>query len=292
MISIRFQIAKLIFEIQVSNKVKVTEEFVPFVCSEMQNSCDCMTRFEQIDDLNLRDGIVVAQHTSFEVCSFLDGTWERRYTDSSDRDRHFVATSIMLSNNLNLVKILPVFSKKIVDTGHLFFYVAMEEQLLRHGRWIVHASCVKTPLGTILFVGPSGAGKTTQAELWEKYRGSKVLNGDRTIVYEKDGVWYAAGSPYAGSSKRYVNESAPISLVVLLEQGTENRVQALTPGQAFRSLYPHLTVNDWNPWYVETITDQLDQFVRERPVVHFSCTPDEAAVEALWSKLAKEDHCG
>lgn len=288
MYCVRFQIAQLVLEVQLPFPVAIDQRFRPFVTLEAIP--DSVARFEKVKTIQSIEGRVISQSGPFEVVAVQENTWVRRYFDTHNKN-HYICLGRTLADGCVLIEFLPESKECLKSIECAFFYIAFEEQLIHHDRWIIHASCVNTPLGAILFVGPSGVGKTTQAELWEKYRGSKVLNGDRTIVYQKDGVWYAAGSPYAGSSKRYVNESAPICVVALLEQGTDNRVQALTPGQAFRSLYPHLTVNDWNPWYVETITNQLDQFVRERPVVHFSCTPDERAVDALWSELTKEvDH--
>lgn len=287
MYSISFQIAELGFQIFFPYKIEVSREFQPFLCAEIKQCPHCIAQFEERRYLIYQEGQVVSRNICFEVLALSEGGWIRRYMDTGVKER-FLSISRVLPNGSILVEFVPEVAKRIANIGQVFGHIAMEEQLLHHGRWIIHASCVKTPLGAILFVGPSGIGKTTQAELWEKYRGAKVLNGDRTILYQKSGEWYAAGSPYAGSSKRYVNESAPVCGVVLLEQGTENQVRLLSPGKAFQGLYPHLTVNDWNPWYVETIVDQLELFTRERPVFRFSCTPDETAVETLWRKLTEE----
>lgn len=281
----QFQIAGLIFRLILPHVIETTAAFLPFVCDS--DIADCITYFERQTQLEPPEGSIVKQNVGFDVVSIGNDAWVRCYQECSD-ERKFLLTESMKKDGSILIEFSPESQPYLSTTNHAFYYMAMEEQLLRYKRWVIHASCIKTTLGAILFVGPSGMGKTTQAELWEKYRGSKVLNGDRTIVYQKKGVWYAAGSPYAGSSKRYVNESAPICLVVLLEQGEYNVVQPLAPGQAFRGLYPHLTVNDWNPWYVETITDQLELFVQEVPVAHFSCTPDEAAVNALWTEVIRE----
>ena len=282
---IKFQIAELKIQIFPWDDIEISKGFLPFI--ETQGEPDCIVQFHEKQQIEWPEGRAVKRDVGFHVLALPDGGWVRCYMDSGEEGR-FLSVSRTLVDGSVLVEYLPEAKKYLSNTEHVFFHIAMEEQLLRHGRWIIHASCVKTPFGAILFVGPSGIGKTTQAELWEKYRGAKVLNGDRTILYQKGGAWYAAGSPYAGSSKRYVNESAPVCGVVLLEQGTENRIRLLSPGEAFRGLYPHLTVNDWNPWYVETIVDQLELFTRERPVFHFSCTPDETAVETLWQELTEE----
>lgn len=285
---VRFKIAQLVLEIQIPFQVAIDRRFQHFVTLETEP--DSVTRFEEIKTIQSLKGRVVAQSGPFEVVAMQRNTWVRQYFDDYNKKR-CVCIGRTSADGSVLVEFLPESKEFLKSIENVFFYIALEEQLIHHKRWIIHSSCVTTPLGAILFVGPSGMGKSTQAELWEKYRGSKVLNGDRTIVYRENDVWYAAGSPYAGSSKRYVNESAPICLLVLLEQGNENRVQSLTPGQAFKGLYPHLTVNDWNPWYVETITNQLELLVQELPVSCFSCTPDEAAVDVLWEKLMKEvDH--
>lgn len=282
---IKFRIAELKFQIILQEKIEIGKGFLPF--TETQGEPDCTVRFQEKQKIAWPEGHAVKEDVGFHVLALPDGDWVRCYMDGGEKEG-FLSVSRTLVDGSVLVEYLPEAKKHLGNTENVFFHIAMEEQLLRHGRWILHASCVKTPLGAVLFVGPSGIGKTTQADLWERYKDSKVLNGDRTIIYRKNSVWYAAGSPYAGSSKRYVNESAPICGVVLLEQGTENHICLISPGKAFCGLYPHLTVNDWNPWYVETIVDQLELFTREQPVFHFACTPDETAVDMLWRKLTEE----
>lgn len=287
--ALKFQFAGLVFQVFLPHSIEWKESFLPFGAD--REEADCVANFVEKESIACPDGVVVAGNDALEVLAVPDGTWVRRYLATRDKERCISLGRTMPDGSV-LVEFLPEAREYLTNTENVFFHIAMEEQLLRHGRWIVHASCVKTPFGALLFAGASGVGKTTQAELWERYRGSKVLNGDRTILYQDNGVWYASGSPYAGSSKRYVNESAPVCGVVLLEQGRENRLCNLSPGQAFRSLYPHLTVNDWNPWYVETIVDQLEQLTRVRPTFHFSCTADETAVDVLWGKLTMEVNHG
>ena len=162
----------------------------------------------------------------------------------------------------------------------------LEELLLSRGRMILHASCVETPLGGVLFSGPSGIGKSTQADLWHRFRGSEILNGDRVILHRQGGQWMASGSPYAGSSRYFINRSIPVTAVVMLEQGQENQPISLTPPEAFRLLYPQLLVNSWNLAFVKRICDLCQELIQTIPVIRFSCTPDLNAVQALdaWLK--------
>ena len=49
----------------------------------------------------------------------------------------------------------------------------------------------------ILFSAPSGTGKSTQADLWQKYvRGVEIINGDRAIIGIEDNGVKAYGLPF------------------------------------------------------------------------------------------------
>ena len=52
--------------------------------------------------------------------------------------------------------------------------------MLAKDAMVLHCSVLKVKSGVILFSGPSGIGKSTQAGLWTKYRKARVINGDRT----------------------------------------------------------------------------------------------------------------
>ena len=167
-----------------------------------------------------------------------------------------------------------------------FSVIPLEELLLDHGRMILHASCVETEFGGVLFSGPSGVGKSTQAELWKSLRSAPILNGDRVILHRDQGRWLASGSPYAGSSRYYVNRSVPVAAVVMLDQAPEERLRALAPMEAFRLLYSQLLVNTWNPDFVERVCDLGQELIQQIHILHFACTPEDRAVLALeaWLK--------
>ena len=171
-----------------------------------------------------------------------------------------------------------------------FYCLGFEEYLLRRNRLCLHASCVDTPLGGILFSGVSGVGKSTQADLWCRHRGAKQINGDRPILSKEEHHWLAWGSPYAGSSKVYVNESCPITAIVLLKQSPSCRLRRLSTAEAFCGVWAGLTVHTWDASYVAAASDLTIDLVTTVPVYEFSCTPDKAAVEFLEQELRKE-HC-
>ena len=50
----------------------------------------------------------------------------------------------------------------------------------------VHASLIDVGRKGLMYLGPSGIGKTTQAELWGKYRNATIINGDMVFI-KKEG---------------------------------------------------------------------------------------------------------
>ena len=165
--------------------------------------------------------------------------------------------------------------EKIIDVSD------MELQLTAINAISLHSSFINYRGKAILFSGPSGTGKSTQAMLWEKWRGARQINGDRTVIRNVDGIWLACGSPFSGSSGVCKNESVPIRTVVVLRQAADNSVRQLNSGEAFRFLYSETAIPTWNKWAHTSIMNIIDQIVNELSVVMLSCRPDKSAVDCL-----------
>ena len=194
-----------------------------------------------------------------------------------DRD----SFSIFLPKSLKEEKVL---FKQI----NLMNYLAFEDVLINHQGFILHSSFISWQNNGILFTAPSGTGKSTQADLWKKYEDADIYNGDRTIIRKIDGKYYGFGSPYAGSSGIYRNESAPIKAIVVIEQGPDNVIRRLHGREAFLPLFRETLMNTWNKEYMEKMTDLLMDVACQIPVYHLSCRPDQDAVNTVKNEILKE----
>ena len=174
-------------------------------------------------------------------------------------------------NRIGGLHIDPVFSSLL----------ALERRLVKRDNIILHCAYVEYHGEAILFSAPSETGKTTQANLWEKYRGSRTVNGDRSLLGKKDGRWTAQGWPVCGTSEVCHDEAFPIRAVVMLSQAKENRAVRMTPGHAFPLVYSQITVNRWNREdHIHTM-DLIQDLLESVPVYHLGCTISEEAVECL-----------
>lgn len=174
---------------------------------------------------------------------------------------------------------------QLFDGLQIWNFLAPEEGLLANHAFILHSSFVVWRGQGILFTAPSGTGKSTQADLWKQYEGADIYNGDRTVVRRINGSYYGFGSPYAGSSGIYRNESAPICAIVVLTQASENQIQRLSGKQAFLPLFRETLANTWNPAYMESMTDLLLDAAATIPIFRLDCRPDRDAVELVKKTL-------
>jgi hypothetical protein len=102
----------------------------------------------------------------------------------------------------------------------------------------LHGAGVVTPEGRgWLFVGQSGAGKTTMSRLWRDEAGVRVLSDERIIVRREGGTLWMYGTPWHGEG--YVAEPgrAPVERVFLLRHGSENALAAVPRAQAAARLF-------------------------------------------------------
>lgn len=158
---------------------------------------------------------------------------------------------------------------------------AFEHLILRAGGLLLHASHIQYRGQSIVFTAPSGTGKSTQAALWEKYRGATIINGDKTLLTEKNGIFEAAGIPYAGTSGICEPGSAPVRALVILEQAKENTLTRLRGSRAAAGLLTGVIHCPWQPGDTEIMMNLLTRVVETVPIYLLSCLPDESAVEAL-----------
>ena len=159
--------------------------------------------------------------------------------------------------------------------------------LAERGMLVLHSSYVLRAEGdAILFSGVSGAGKSTQAELWREYAAARVINGDRTLVDVDRGM--AHGIFYSGTSGICENHSAPIRAIVLPEQAGENSVTAAGHREAFMRLINQCAYYPWDADSASEMTELVARVVGRVPAYRLRCRKDEGAVRALENELRRE----
>lgn len=157
--------------------------------------------------------------------------------------------------------------------------------LLSRGRGVeVHACGVEDSDGRgYLFVGHSGAGKSTTARLWQQAApGIRVLSDDRIILRSAEGRIWMYGTPWHGEAALACSTRTPLSHIFFLGRGNNQVVSvrrpeavALLMACSFLPFY-HAAALDYALAFLEHVTrvipfgelrfavdDRVPEFVRE-----------------------------
>lgn len=157
----------------------------------------------------------------------------------------------------------------------------LEKVMIRNNALILHSAYMCRDNKAVLFSAPSETGKSTQADLWEKYRQTRTINGDRSLLIRDEDGWYAYGWPVCGSSEICNNESYPIHAIVMLHQAKENKIERLKGFAMVQKVMSQITINMWNSEFQMKAMDLIEQLVGEIPVFELGCDISEEAVECL-----------
>lgn len=152
--------------------------------------------------------------------------------------------------------------------------------LLGRGRGIELHSCglVDHDGNGRLFVGVSGAGKTTTARLWGD-SAAEVLSDDRVIVREdQEGIWMY-GTPWHGEEAFASPASAPLSRLFFLHQAPQNSVRSMrgadTLARLFGCCFPPFYDKQGIAFTLEMLADVIERV----PCAELSFVPDARVVD-------------
>ncbi|MGA8504311.1 MAG: hypothetical protein WB762_01750 [Candidatus Sulfotelmatobacter sp.] len=147
-----------------------------------------------------------------------------------------------------------------------------------------------------LFVGHSGAGKSTTARLWTSLHNVEILSDDRIIVREhpvrehplqesnprEDATQiYMYGTPWHGEAHFALPQRAPLQRIFVLEHGYGNILTRLTRSQMVAELLARAFVPFHRHEYVDSALSFLERVADSVPCYHYSFEPDERAVEKV-----------
>lgn len=267
-----FTLAGLRVVLRVPYEITVSENLQPFLCAN-QAEADC----------------TIVLRPSAQLPAFCeDGVWHgleyydchqgnfRTFHCNAPQTAAFAVTEHFENGNID-ISVLPDYLSYFTGTAGIFNRVGMETLLLQHCGLLLHASLIKYKGKALAFAGPSGVGKSTQANIWHRYLGADIINGDRAALRKESAGWQAYGFPYAGTSGIYKNDCAPLAAIILLGQAEENHFRRLTEVEAFRRIYQELSIHHWQRRFVEKATDLCLQLFTQTPIYLLECRPEESA---------------
>lgn len=279
-----FRIGEFTFRLRCPDCVQIPANFLKFAWEGRE---DYTYDMDVADALPVLQGKVLARREDLSV--FSTETGEARYIGVKGNPEPYGCYREIAPTAARITLLDSWATREISDPGFVSL-LALEKRMLEHSALVLHTAFMVYRNQAVLFSAPSGTGKSTQADLWEIYRGSRTVNGDRCLLRKEKGIWRAEGWPVCGSSNICATGSWPIRAIVMLSQAPENSVERLTPVAAFSQVYSQITVNRWDKRAAVQVMDLIENLTEEVPVYHLACNISEQAVACLEHALEEEDH--
>lgn len=156
---------------------------------------------------------------------------------------------------------------------------------LKHNRVVLHASAISYRNNGILFSAASGTGKSTHTSLWKQfYPETVVFNDDAPIISFEDGVVYACGSPWCGTSGLNSNLKSPLKAIVFLKQAKECSIRKVGGAEAVFMMYREINKPVFDD-LMELMLEKISKILEEIPTYELSCDISKEAVNVVKSEL-------
>ncbi|MBH1939378.1 hypothetical protein I5677_00560 [Mobilitalea sibirica] len=153
--------------------------------------------------------------------------------------------------------------------------------LFQHGI-VIHAAAIDWKGKGILFSAPSGTGKSTQAKLWRRIKGAKIINEDRPAVRIEKEYVYVHGTPWNGSSPKCTNCSVPLSAIVMIEQSEENSIELLKSREGISRVLPRCFLPYYDGELMQIAMYNIEKIIDIVPIYLLKCRPEREAVELVY----------
>ena len=153
--------------------------------------------------------------------------------------------------------------------------------VLAQGRGVeVHGCGVADSDGRgYLFLGESGAGKSTMARLWTRRAGPRILSDDRIILRMLDGRLWMYGTPWHGEAELASARRTPVDRIFFLARGEKNEIAPLHEAEAVARLMACSFVPFHSRPGLDFTLTFLEQVTTAVACARFRFVPGERAVE-------------
>lgn len=240
----------------------------------------CWKKFITINDIETPNLEIV----QLNQCINKYGIEQYNLANQENQIVRYGSEVMIISPDWQQVKILPINEYDRLQTLIIqSFYV----HAIRNRAIQIHSSLIKYQDIGIMFLGPSGIGKTTQAELWNKYLDALIINGDMVYVQENKGYFLGWGTPWHGSSSYCENTNAVIKALIVLKQGNVNRIRKLSGYEILKEVGQNIIYPLWLENGVELCLDILDLLLTNIPVYELTNKADLESVELAKNTILK-----
>lgn len=277
----QFRAGEIVLSVETPEKLDIKEPYSFFVCENEKS--DLSVRFCYINEINEVTGHIITDTDTVVVSKESENLY---FYYRVTGDNKFYALRKVNKNDLTKHEIfIPEEYRGMIWTRLVFSLINFDDVAAQFDSAVFHASFIEYNGEAILFTAPCGTGKSTQASLWEKYKDAQIINGDKALLFEKNGLFFASGLPFSGSSQICKNKILPVKAIIRLGQATENKTAVLTGVKAYKAVLEGCYHSVWSSVYDTKTSLIAEKIATSIPVYSLDCLPDKTAVDALYNVL-------
>lgn len=252
---------------------------------EQPFSTSSILTVEHDESLDNNGDILLAQESGVSIYQCESGHWALRSSDPRipcriEFDGIYSALHGVIDTASN--------ENHLLDNFLQLLRIATETLFCNYGGLSVHASCIKYEGKAILFIAPSGTGKSTQAELWIRKFGADLLSGDRPHLRIMTDEIRAYGVPWDGKEQHFTQDSASIAAIVEVRQAKENSIRMLSREQAFRLLMKQSFIPMWDDQAKFLAIQSIRVIANRVPLYRLFCNLQDDAASLVQDVLFQQ----
>ena len=153
---------------------------------------------------------------------------------------------------------------------------------------LVHASGIRIGKKGYLFLGDSGAGKSTIASLFEEKLGKgNIYSDDRIILRHQDQKWWMYGTPWHGTLDRVIPKGIELGGFFFLDKKPQHEIRRLSADESVRHLIPVCFATWWLPEYLGSYFETVSKIANqsEIPLFRLGFKPDVSVADFVMDRL-------
>lgn len=162
----------------------------------------------------------------------------------------------------------------------LAIYRKIADKIIDYNGLLMHSAVIDVNGTGIAFLAPSGTGKTTHSELWQRLFKDRltVVNGDKPLLRIFDNSIKAYGTPWCGKEQLQTNTHTNLKKICFIERDTENSCEMLNKDTVLERLLNQI----YFPSDIEKtvkILDMADALIKNCDFYVIKCNTDISAAE-------------
>jgi hypothetical protein len=145
---------------------------------------------------------------------------------------------------------------------------------------LIHGAAIRDHDRAYVFIGPSGAGKTTMSCFWGSKEGDyEVLGDERIILRKESGKWFVYGTPWPGMGFVVSGKKMPLSNIFFIRHGKKNQVISASPSILYQELFTQVFSSFWDENMLSNIAATCEDLISEVPSYQLAFTKNASVAD-------------